>query len=376
MRIGIDAIHISRNLKGIGRVERNIVETLAKAADSHEFVVFLDRDPSELGLPQGDSLSYSVHKSNSLVEWEQIRLNIAARKHKIDCLLTLSDRVPLLYSGRIVLYLFEIPARRRELALENKVGGFYQRASDNLTRFVFPTSIRRARIIAVPSKFTSDELQNTYGVSDRKIMTVPAAISRKFIPDNNSEHTKQVRKRYGASGGYVLHFSSGDPRDNTVTALRAFSLANISQHIKIILVGNGYLDQDYFAKMISNMGLKERVIFAGYVSDSDLVDLYQAADIYMDPSLYEGFGLQVLEAMSCGTPVLCSNTTSLAEITGDAALTYKPTDIRGFADGIEYLTSNTAQAHLMRHAGILHASKYSWSKTVEQLVTLCEHAID
>ncbi len=128
--------------------------------------------------------------------------------------------------------------------------------------------------------------------------------------------------------------------------------------------------------MISNMGLKERVIFVGYVSDSDLVDLYQAADIYMDPSLYEGFGLQVLEAMSCGTPVLCSNTTSLAEITGDAALTYKPTDIRGFADGIEYLTSNIAQAHLMRHAGILHASKYSWTKTVEQLVTLCEHAID
>ena len=103
MRIGIDAVHISRNRKGIGRVERNIIQILSEATYSHEFVVFLDKDPSELSLPQGDSLSYSVNKSNSLIEWEQIRLSRAARKHKIDCLLTLSDRVPLLYSGRIVL---------------------------------------------------------------------------------------------------------------------------------------------------------------------------------------------------------------------------------------------------------------------------------
>ena len=95
----------SRNLKGIGRVERNIVETLAESTYPHEFIVFLDREPSEIGLPQSDSLSYSVNRSKSLIEWEQVRLNRAARQHKIDCLITLSDRVPLLYSGRIVLYL-------------------------------------------------------------------------------------------------------------------------------------------------------------------------------------------------------------------------------------------------------------------------------
>jgi glycosyltransferase involved in cell wall biosynthesis len=106
------------------------------------------------------------------------------------------------------------------------------------------------------------------------------------------------------------------------------------------------------------------------------VDLYQTADIYIDPSLYEGFGLQVLEAMSCGVPVLCSNTTSLAEIVGDAAITCKPTDAEAFADGIEYLVSNPMQANLMTDAGIRHASDYSWSKTVAQLVDLCEHAID
>ena len=375
MRIGIDAVHISRNLKGIGRVERNIVETLAESTYPHEFIVFLDREPSEIGLPQSDSLSYSVNRSKSLIEWEQVRLNRAARQHKIDCLITLSDRLPLLYSGRIVLYLFEIPDRRRELALENGVGGFYQRTSDNLTRFVFPISMRRARLIAVPSQFTSNELQANYGILDRKITIIPAAVSSEFCPNDNNQHKEQVRKRYGAPEGYVLHFCSGDPRENTELALRAFALANISTNIKIILVGDGYVNQDELTDMIYYMQLEDRVISAGYVSDSDLVDLYQAADVYMDPSLYEGFGLQVLEAMSCGVPVLCSNTSSLAEIASDVALTYQPTDTEGFAHGIEYLISNPAQAEIIRDAGIRQASEYSWNTTVERLVTSCEYAL-
>ena len=127
--------------------------------------------------------------------------------------------------------------------------------------------------------------------------------------------------------------------------------------------------------MIYYMQLEDRVISAGYVSDSDLVDLYQAADVYMDPSLYEGFGLQVLEAMSCGVPVLCSNTSSLAEIASDVALTYQPTDTEGFAHGIEYLISNPAQAEIIRDAGIRQASEYSWNTTVERLVTSCEYAL-
>ena len=376
MRIGIDAIHISRNLKGVGRVERNIVHTLAEATQPHEFVVFLDRDSSELGLPQCDSVLYSVNKTKSLIEWEQVRLNRAARKHKIDCLLTLSDRIPLMFSGPVVMYLFEIPDRRRELSLESKGTGFYQRTSDNLTRLVFPTSIERARLIAVPSKFTANELQTKYGVLDKKIMVVPAAVSSKFCPQPNPEHRQQVQKHYGAAEGYILHFSSGDPRENTEVALRAFSLAQIPDKIKMILVGDGHTGNKSLQRKIDNMGLNDRVISVGYVSDRDLVDLYQTADIYIDPSLYEGFGLQVLEAMSCGVPVLCSNTTSLAEIVGDAAITCKPTDAEAFADGIEYLVSNPMQANLMTDAGIRHASDYSWSKTVAQLVDLCEHAID
>ena len=146
----------------------------------------------------------------------------------------------------------------------------------------------------------------------------------------------------------------------------------LSENIKIILVGDGYVDQDAFNEMISRMELRDRVISVGHVSDRDLVDLYQAADIYMDPSLYEGFGLQVLEAMSCGVPVLCSNTTSLAEIASDVGLTCEPTNIEDFAHGIEYLVSNTAQAISEERPvqnGFLKGAYLVWSllKTQEQV---------
>ena len=107
-------------------------------------------------------------------------------------------------------------------------------------------------------------------------------------------------------------------------------------------------------------------------------NFYNSIDIFLFPTnrSAESLGLVGLEAMSCGVPVLCSNTTSLAEMASDVGLTCEPTNIEDFAHGIEYLVSNTAQAELMRDAGIRHASQYSWNKTVEQLVTLCEHAID
>jgi glycosyltransferase involved in cell wall biosynthesis len=112
----------------------------------------------------------------------------------------------------------------------------------------------------------------------------------------------------------------------------------------------------------------------GHVSESDLVDLYQAADVYIDPSLFEGFGLQVLEAMACGVPVVCSNTTSLPEIVGDAAITCDPNNVEAFATGLEVILNNPGQAPAMRAAGLRQATRFSWQRTTGELVQLCERA--
>ena len=145
---------------------------------------------------------------------------------------------------------------------------------------------------------------------------------------------------------------------------------------RFVVVGEGP-ERGSFQGELARVGVLDNVTFMDWLETTQqLAQLYRGLNALVCPSLSEGGPRVCLEAMSCGVPVLCSNTTSLAEIVGDAAITCKPTDAEAFADGIEYLVSNPMQANLMTDAGIRHASDYSWSKTVAQLVDLCEHAID
>jgi glycosyltransferase involved in cell wall biosynthesis len=372
MIIGIDAVHLSRSRKGIGRVERSLIQTLAMQFNYHRFVVFLDCDHTSLGLPIYDAVTYAVSPSGSLFVWEQFHLPRLARRYKIDCLLSLSDRIPLALVGSIVMYLFEVPDYRREMALSNCDVSVYQRTSDMITQVLFPCSLRRAQHVAVASRATERDLLTRYGISGERISVVPAAADECFKPKSDPSYRVKVRERYGARNGCVLHFSSGDMRDNTALALRAFAQARISPETKIIVAGGASSEWDNISDAEASLGLSERVLPVGYVSDSDLVDLYRVADVYLDPSLYEGFGLHVLEAMACGAPVVCSNTTSLPEIVGDAAITCETNDVDAFAVGLESVLNDSDRAAAMSAAGIRQAQQFSWQRTARELVCICE----
>ena len=135
----------------------------------------------------------------------------------------------------------------------------------------------------------------------------------------------------------------------------------------MILVGDVYPQN-----IINQLDLQDRVLSVGYVSDDELLDIYRGADAYLDASLYEGFGLQVLEAMACGVPVLCSEIDSLLEIVGESALTYNCTDVVGFSKGLELVFNSNIQSKQMIDKGLSLASQYSWLDTVMNLIELCE----
>ena len=375
MRIGIDAIHVSRGHKGASRFERSIIKTIAEQKSEHEFIVFLDCDHVRLDLPTSGTITYVTARVCNLLCWEQFQLPLLAHRYQVHCLITLADRIPLIYRGDIVTYLFEIPDYRHRMS---KVTGvtLYQRASDLLTRLMFPSSLSRAACIATASQFTNRDLQTQYGISSSKIKVVHADADDEFQPTHDQVHLDKVRRSYGAPDGYVLHLSTNDPRDNTPVALAAFSDARLPVSKKLLIAGGGGLESTGLASLISELGLSDRIVLIGFQTGQSLVDLYQAADAYIDPSLYEGFGFQVLEAMACGVPVLCSNTTSLPEVVGTAAMTYPPSDARGFALGLEAVLSTGDQATGMRKAGLEQAQLFSWNRTVKQLVRICETISD
>ncbi|HJO32890.1 MAG: glycosyltransferase family 1 protein [Anaerolineales bacterium] len=376
MLIGIDAIHLSRNRKGIGRVERSIIQTLARRSHAHHFVVFLDRDHDSLGLPTCGAVTYSVSPTGSLFAWEQFQLPRLARRYEVELLLSFSDRIPWILPGNVVMYLFEVPDYRREMAIAADSVSIYQRASDLITQMLFPHSLRRAKHVAVASRATGRDLRRRYGMPTSKVSVVPAAADACFRPQPDPVLWTKMRKRFGAPDGFVLHFATEDPRENTLLALQAFAQARIPGVMKMIVVGGASSTRDNLMGSVGALGLSERVLLTRYLPEKDLVELYQAASAYLDPSLYEGFGLQVLEAMACGVPVVCSNATSLPETVGDAAITCDPDDVAAFSAGLEAVLNNPERAAMMRAAGLRQAARFSWQRTTRELIRICERAAD
>ena len=369
--IGIDAIHVSRGNKGASRFERSVIETLARENYDHKFIVFLDCDSEVLRLPSCHNITYVSAPSHNLMSWEQLQLPSLARRYKVKCLLTLADRLPMIYQGAIVPYIFESPHYRHRLAIATGAG-LYQRASDILTHLIFPGSLSRAAQLAVASESTCRDLQERYGISASKMEVVHAAADYAFRPAEAQDHLIRLRESIGAPEGYVLHFATEDPRDNTAVALASFAEARLPVSKKLVLAGGANLEGMGFTYLIDELGLNGRIIHIGFQLGQALVDLYQAADAYLDPSLYEGFGFQVLEAMACGVPVICSNTTSLPEVVGRAALTYLPNDVAGFSEGMEAVLNMPDEAAEMRKSGLAQAGLFSWKRTVNELVKLCE----
>jgi glycosyltransferase involved in cell wall biosynthesis len=198
------------------------------------------------------------------------------------------------------------------------------------------------------------------------------------VPEPDPEVRARIREMYEAPDGYVLHFSShNDRRDNTDTVLAAFSraLTSLGAGKRLVIAGDLGRERSVIEKEAARLRIRDRLVMPGYLADTRLVQAYQAADVYLDPSLYEGFGLQVIEAMACGVPVVCSNTTSLPELVGDAALMAAPHDAETFADLLIRICSDcTLNAELRRRA-ILRSASYSWVAAARQITALYDEVL-
>jgi glycosyltransferase involved in cell wall biosynthesis len=324
-RLGIDATSVAPDGKGISRVQRRTVEALA-ALGRHELVVFA-RHPQEL------PGSVAVTERPALV-WEQRGLPRAYRRHRLDAMVTWTERLPLAGGGRYVVWLFEPPTHRiRQNRLAH--AGLYQRASDIVTLALWKRSLRRAALVLTGSRATAD-------------VVGPARV---LYPGCDPQFSPGP----GRDGRYVLHIGSRDPRDDTPTALAAFARARLPDGVRLLVPG-GYRGP-----------AMERVEYLGRVSDDELVGLYRGAAAYLDTSLYEGFGFQVLEAMACGAPVVATRVTSIPEITGDAAVLCPPGDPVSLADALERVVGDATLAERLRAAGTARAGEFTWERTAAVL---------
>jgi glycosyltransferase involved in cell wall biosynthesis len=345
VKLGFDATSLTTTGKGLARFQREFL----RAADELDLIEELDvfvPPGADLGdLPERPGWRYHVVKVSPMVAWEQLGCPLMARRLGLDATITLSERSAL-WGPPEVVYIYEHPKYRARRARAVGVA-LRQRAVDLLTLALFAVARRRAAVLLAASASTGRDI----GTS----RVVHSGVSPDFSP-GTGERT------------YFLHIASDDPRDNSAVVVDAYAAYGPGAPPLVVA---GPIDAARPALEERAARLRVEVEWRGFVSGDALVEAYRGAIAYVDPSLYEGFGLQAAEALACGTPVIASNTTSLPEVVGDGGILLDPHDVDGFARALHEVADDPGRAAELGRRAVEQARRFTWETTARGVLAAC-----
>jgi glycosyltransferase involved in cell wall biosynthesis len=338
-----------------------VLPAALEADDS--MVLFTDRNLQALaGVRREVRQSlWPVERPELRLPWEHLALPLVIRRAGLDLyhgtvnVVPRGLRCPSVVTVHDLAFLRwpeQVP-RRRHQYLSRELRGSLRRA---------------ARVIAV-SEATKSDLVDMMGVDQSRIVVTPLGVDERFLPATGEEIAR-FKQEQKIDRPYVLSVGTLEPRKNLPALLEAFGcLTGEIPHDLVLIGAEGWLTEEIH-RTLRTPALARRVRLIGFVEDGDLPAWYSAADCFAFPSLYEGFGLPVLEAMACGAPVVTSNVSSLPEVAGDAAVLVDPRDVGAIADGITRVVCDRSLADALRRKGLERAGGYRWDRTAALTVAV------
>ena len=298
------------------------------------------------------SSSWPTEKRSVRILWEQVSWPIQIEQEQFDLLHSMAFVSPILHKIPTIVTVYDLsfvhfpdtfPALQR-LYLHSQTA----------------RSVRSARRVITISEASRQDLHDFFEIPLDKIDVVLPGVDQVFrsVP---ADQVNAFREKQGITGRFILHVGTLQPRKNVPVLLEAFSLSRAKGTVLVLAGAKGWQYDEIFA-MIKDLGLERRVHFTGYVADQELPLWYNAADALVFPSIYEGFGMPVLEAMACGTPVIAARTSSIPEAGGEAALYFEPQDAAALARHIDSVLDDDRLAKHMQQSGLEQAQKFSWEQ--------------
>jgi len=367
LRIGIDARVMSVRLGGIGRYMLEMVRSMAarEKAKDHEFILYPGKDIDSVDLP--DNWRCSQRRLTSRGILRSLSYPSLARK----------DRLDAFYSADYLGPVLPMPCRT-VITIHDLIPIVYPRVTRFQHRlvgsFLLPRTIKNATAVVSVSDATKQDILRHIRIPEGRIKVIYEGKNEAFYPrDRDDRGVRAIRSRYGIGDDpYFLSLGISDPKKNGKNIVRAFSeiVTRSENRCTLVLAGNTGHGASSLKRMVDELRIQDRVLFPGFVPDEHLPLLMNGARGLCFPSLYEGFGLPVLEAMACGCPVITANVSSLPEIAGNAALLVDPNDVDKISQAMERLLHDDALYDELKAKGIARAEGFSWEQAAEELLDL------
>ena len=353
---------------GVGRVVENILRQLSLLDDKNRYHIFANPEFKNLltfNNPNFTTYSNNIPARDSLRNhlWTQTGLLRQIKKLNIDLLLLpqinlfLFKRVPTITIQHDLIE-YKIPNQK-----------WYKLA---FRKFAFPMSMKLSDKIIAVSDNTAKDILEIFKVPPEKIEVIYNGVDPNFRRMNRKECIEKIKSKYAMANPFLLYVGIlTHPQKNLLRLIEAFDVARKTHPVDLVLIGNRGKDSHLIFDKIRELGLENRVKCPGYITDDDLPAFLNAAQAFCFPSLYEGFGLPVLEAMKCGCPVVTSNTSSLPEVVGDTGITVNPYDVEEIASAIsKVLSLNEKQREEFAGPAVKRAEKFSWESGARKLIDL------
>ena len=371
MRIGIDIRTLSFRRGGISQYTYNLLKNMLRIDSANTYYLFnYNKSPYEwdnfsgnvkeiiLRLPQRYGLG---------MIWENILVPMALGKYGMDVWFSPDFTIPRLLRTRSVITIHDLIFENFHNIRRNKL------AADLSTKVEF--SVKRCSKIIAVSSFTCGTILERYKVAAGKVNVIPEAADERFQKIHNPEAIRRVLRRYKIDSEYILFVGEISERKNIARLLKAFHVLqrkNKTKNRKLVLAGKVTADTQKILQEVDHLGLQSHVLLTGYVPNEDLPFIYNAADLFVFPSLYEGFGIPPLEAMACQVPVVASSATSIPEVVGNGAILFDPYSVEDMAEKIDRVLDVNFDRDSLVQQALDQAKRFTWENAAIKTLALFE----
>jgi glycosyltransferase involved in cell wall biosynthesis len=362
MKIGVDAREIQSGvITGIGRSLKNFIEYFGKNEKEHKLILFSEK---LMDTQLDGNIEQIIIKPCQTFLWDQIKLPKALKTNKVNIFYSPYYKIPLLTNVPVVnqildLMWFGFPPYKESLSYVEKL--YYA---------TFGIKFAKKSInIITDSEHAKNDIAKFWKINSHKIKVIPLGLADRYAPVNDARILNNAKTQFHLPQKYILYLGNFKPHKNVKSLIKAFKLISdeISEY-KLVLAGT--LDQHGkdIQSLTHEMGFKDKVIFTDTIRENDFPEaLLSLADLFVFPSLYEGFGLPPLEAMACGTPVIASNVTSIPEVVGDSGILVEPTNVEAMSIAIRDLLKDSQKRKFYSNKGLDRAKSFREKETTARL---------